>query len=88
MLAQICNHVGLPKGVFNVVHGLGSDVGEALVTHKNVKAVTFTGSTATGEQIAKNTALILKKYRLRWGQKPQYHFRRLRLSKSTNNNGQ
>jgi aminomuconate-semialdehyde/2-hydroxymuconate-6-semialdehyde dehydrogenase len=51
-LATITAEEGLPAGVFNLVHGLGPDVGEPLVRHPDVRAVSFTGGTATGARVA------------------------------------
>ncbi len=51
-LGQILLEAGVPKGVFNLVHGHGRTAGEALVRHKDVRTVSFTGGTATGERIA------------------------------------
>jgi 5-carboxymethyl-2-hydroxymuconic-semialdehyde dehydrogenase len=50
-LGQILLEAGVPKGVFNLVHGYGRTAGEALVKHKDVRTVSFTGGTATGERI-------------------------------------
>ena len=49
-LAEIIVRAGVPKGVFNLVVGRGSVVGQAILDHKKVDAVTFTGSVATGRQ--------------------------------------
>jgi 5-carboxymethyl-2-hydroxymuconic-semialdehyde dehydrogenase len=51
-LGQILLEAGVPKGVFNLVHGYGRTAGEALVKHKDVRTVSFTGGTATGYHIA------------------------------------
>jgi alpha-ketoglutaric semialdehyde dehydrogenase len=51
-LAEIIVHAGTPPGVFSLVMGRGSTVGEALLTHKDVAAISFTGSVATGRRIA------------------------------------
>ncbi|MBN8948633.1 MAG: 2-hydroxymuconic semialdehyde dehydrogenase [Rhodanobacter sp.] len=52
LLGEVMNAVGVPKGVYNVVHGLGPDsAGEFLTTHRGVDAITFTGETRTGEAI-------------------------------------
>lgn len=69
LLAKICIEVGLPKGVLNIVHGLGPSVGTPLVSHKKVKAITFTGSTQTGKSIAMATAGQFKKLALEMGGK-------------------
>src|SRR3569833_2538317 len=49
-LAELALEAGLPPGVFNVVHGYGTDAGEALCRHPDVRAISFTGSTATGDR--------------------------------------
>jgi aminomuconate-semialdehyde/2-hydroxymuconate-6-semialdehyde dehydrogenase len=69
MLTKLCNEAGLPAGVLNVIHGHGHKVGDALTTHKDIKAVSFTGSTATGKIIAKNAGAHMKKYSLEMGGK-------------------
>lgn len=51
MLAEIADEVGLPPGVLNVVHGLGSDAGQALIDHPGVDKISFTGRHATGERV-------------------------------------
>jgi succinate-semialdehyde dehydrogenase / glutarate-semialdehyde dehydrogenase len=56
MIAAAVQDAGLPPGVLNVVHGRG-DVGAALVRHRDVDAIFFTGSTATGENIARSAPL-------------------------------
>ncbi len=56
-IAKLCHQkAGLPPGVFNVVTGAGSLVGEALVRHRGVEKIAFTGSTATGKAVMKNAA--------------------------------
>jgi betaine-aldehyde dehydrogenase len=50
-LARLASEAGLPDGVFNVVTGLGADVGTALAGHRDVDLVTFTGSTAVGRKV-------------------------------------
>ena len=69
MLAELAIEVGLPAGVLNVVHGQGADVGEALVAHPRVKAVSFTGSTAVGRRIAGITGPLLRRTSLELGGK-------------------
>lgn len=68
-LAEIARDAGLPNGVLNVVHGLGGEVGSALTQHPDVKAVSFTGSTAVGAEIAKVAAPCFKKLSLEMGGK-------------------
>jgi aminomuconate-semialdehyde/2-hydroxymuconate-6-semialdehyde dehydrogenase len=68
-LSKICIDIGFPRGVLNIVHGLGGSAGAALVAHPKVKAVSFTGSTRTGSEIAKTTASQFKKVSLELGGK-------------------
>ena len=57
LLAEVMKHVGIPNGVFNVVHGFGpNSAGEFLTTHPGVNAITFTGETRTGAAIMKAAA--------------------------------
>ncbi|HEY4560840.1 MAG TPA: aldehyde dehydrogenase [Lysobacter sp.] len=69
LLAELSGEVGLPPGVLNVVHGRGPEVGEPLVTHPDIKAVTFTGSTGVGRRIAGLASPLLKKVSLELGGK-------------------
>lgn len=69
MLAELAAGIGFPKGVLNIVHGLGPEVGEPLVTHTQVRAISFTGSTAVGKRIAALTTTSLKKLSLELGGK-------------------
>ncbi|MHB8911633.1 MAG: aldehyde dehydrogenase [Lysobacter sp.] len=69
MLAELAAEIGFPKGVLNLVHGLGPNVGEPLVTHPRVRAVSFTGSTAVGRRIAALAGPQLKKLSLELGGK-------------------
>jgi aminomuconate-semialdehyde/2-hydroxymuconate-6-semialdehyde dehydrogenase len=68
-LAEIALDAGVPPGVFNIVHGLGATVGGPLVSHAGVKAVSFTGGTATGRVVAAAAALSFKKVSLELGGK-------------------
>ncbi len=61
MLGEICNKAGLPKGVLNIVHGLGGSTGQAIIEHEDIKAISFTGGTATGAYIARTAAPMFKK---------------------------
>ncbi len=69
MLGELAAQIGFPKGVLNIVHGLGPDIGESLVTDPRVKAISFTGSTAVGRRIAGIAAPLLKKVSLELGGK-------------------
>ena len=69
LLSEVCVEAGLPPGVLNIVHGLGSRVGAALVAHPRVKAISFTGSTRTGAEIARVASPQFKKLSLELGGK-------------------
>jgi aminomuconate-semialdehyde/2-hydroxymuconate-6-semialdehyde dehydrogenase len=69
LLGEICNEAGLPKGVLNIVHGLGGSTGQAIVEHPDIKAISFTGGTATGAHIARVAAPMFKKLSLELGGK-------------------
>lgn len=69
LLAKIADEAGLPKGVLNIIHGDGPDCGSAIVEHPRIKAITFTGSTRAGKQIAATTGTMLKKVSLELGGK-------------------
>jgi aminomuconate-semialdehyde/2-hydroxymuconate-6-semialdehyde dehydrogenase len=69
LLGDICNKAGLPKGVLNIVHGLGTTTGQAIIEHPEIKAISFTGGTATGAHIAKVAAPMFKKLSLELGGK-------------------
>ncbi len=66
-LGRLVLEAGIPEGVFNVVQGYGATAGQALVTHNDVRAISFTGGTATGKHILKNAGL--KKYSMELGGK-------------------
>ncbi|MCK0110349.1 aldehyde dehydrogenase [Flavobacteriaceae bacterium S0825] len=69
LLGEICTEAGLPKGVLNIVHGLGTTAGQAIVAHPDIKAISFTGGTATGAHIARTAAPMFKKLSLELGGK-------------------
>lgn len=69
LLGELALETGLPPGVLNIVHGRGPDVGEPLVAHPQVKAISFTGSTAVGRRIAGIAGPLLKKVSLELGGK-------------------
>ena len=68
-LADIIARKGIPPGVFNLVMGRGSVVGEALVTSPDIDAISFTGSVTTGRSIAKKAIETMKKIQLEMGGK-------------------
>jgi len=72
MFAEICDAVGLPAGVFNMVHGSGREIGAALSSHPEVDMVTFTGSTAAGIQVSKSAAPTVKRVCLELGGKSPF----------------
>lgn len=69
MLCELCREAGLPKGVLNVVHGLGRKAGSAIVRHPVVGTIAFTGGTVTGREIAATAAPMFKKVGLELGGK-------------------
>ncbi|CAI0398987.1 unnamed protein product [Linum tenue] len=68
-LAAICQEVGLPSGVLNILTGLGPDAGAPLAAHPNVDKVAFTGSTATGSRIMTGAAKLVKPVSMELGGK-------------------
>lgn len=69
LLSKICQEIGLPAGVLNIVHGTGPRVGAALVEHPDVPLISFTGGTATGAWIAGAAAPKFKRLSLELGGK-------------------
>ena len=69
LLSTWVKEAGFPDGVFNVLHGRGPEVGEAMVTHPDIAAVSFTGGTTTGAHIAGHVAPKFKKMSLELGGK-------------------
>ena len=69
LLSQTCRAAGLPPGVLNIVHGLGTRAGAPLTTHPDVPTISFTGGTATGGSVAAATAKRFKKTALEMGGK-------------------
>ena len=68
-LAEIIVRAGVPQGVFNLVMGRGSVVGQAMLEHRSVDAITFTGSAATGRKVAVACAERMRKFQLEMGGK-------------------
>ena len=78
LLSELCIEAGLPPGVLNVVHGTGPVAGAAIVKHPLIKAISFTGSTRAGREIATVAAPMFKKNIPGTGrQKPCHHLCRL-----------
>jgi len=68
-LGTLCTGAGLPAGVLNIIQGYGSKVGPAISSHKRIPAITFTGGTKTGRDIAQRAAPLFKKLALEMGGK-------------------
>ncbi len=69
LLGELCTEAGLPPGVLNIVHGSGPNTGQSIVDHPGIKAISFTGGTATGAAIAASAAPKFKKLSLELGGK-------------------
>ena len=69
-LGELALEAGVPAGVLNIVHGYGKEAGEPLVAHPDVRAISFTGSTATGNRIVQ--AAGLKKFSMELGGKSPF----------------
>jgi 5-carboxymethyl-2-hydroxymuconic-semialdehyde dehydrogenase len=69
-LGELALEAGIPPGVLNIVHGYGKEAGEPLVRHPDVRAISFTGSTATGNRIVKEAGL--KKFSMELGGKSPF----------------
>ena len=69
LLSEILDEIGFPKGVLNIVHGLGAEVGAAIVAHNDTNIISFTGGTQTGKAISSVAAPMFKKISLELGGK-------------------
>jgi len=69
-LGELALEAGIPAGVLNVVHGYGTEVGEPLCRHPDVRAISFTGSTATGDRIIRGAGM--KKFSMELGGKSPF----------------
>ena len=69
LLGEVAKEAGMPDGVLNILHGYGHKVGDAIIKHPKVKAISFTGGTKTGEYIARTAAPMFKKLSLELGGK-------------------
>jgi aminomuconate-semialdehyde/2-hydroxymuconate-6-semialdehyde dehydrogenase len=65
----VFDEIGAPKGIFNLVHGLGAEAGDAIVSHPGIKGISFTGGTSTGALVAASAAPKFKKLSLELGGK-------------------
>ena len=72
IFAEMCDAVGLPAGVFNMVHGSGREIGSALSSHPEVDMVTFTGSTSAGIKVSRSAAPDVKRVCLELGGKSPF----------------
>ena len=69
LMCEVASEIGLPTGVLNVVHGYGPEVGQAILDHPSIRAISFTGGTATGRHVAASAAPMFKKLSLELGGK-------------------
>ncbi|PYL49461.1 MAG: 2-hydroxymuconic semialdehyde dehydrogenase, partial [Verrucomicrobia bacterium] len=69
LLCEIAREAGLPKGVLNIVHGTGPNVGAPITSHPKVTTISFTGGTVTGKKVAEACAPLFKKVSLELGGK-------------------
>ena len=69
LLSELAIEAGIPPGVLNIIHGYGHKVGKAIVAHPKISAISFTGGTKTGEEIARVAAPMFKKLSLELGGK-------------------
>ena len=69
LFSELCIQAGLPKGVLNIVHGLGTKTGQAIIEHPDIPLISFTGGTTTGKHIAAIAAPMFKKLSLELGGK-------------------
>jgi len=69
LLAELCCEAGFPPGALNIVHGTGPKVGATIAAHPDIPAISFTGGTATGAEIARTAAPMFKKLSLELGGK-------------------
>jgi aminomuconate-semialdehyde/2-hydroxymuconate-6-semialdehyde dehydrogenase len=69
LLSEICEEIGFPKGVLNIIHGFGHSIGQEIISHPQIPVISFTGGTATGASIARIAAPMFKKLSLELGGK-------------------
>jgi aminomuconate-semialdehyde/2-hydroxymuconate-6-semialdehyde dehydrogenase len=68
-LCEVIHEAGLPEGVFNLIHGLGTEAGAPLVEHRDIAAISFTGGTLTGKRVGATASSAFKKLSLELGGK-------------------
>lgn len=69
LLGELANEAGIPPGVLNIIHGSGRGIGQAIVDHPEIRAISFTGGTETGKIIGQSAARQFKKVSLELGGK-------------------
>lgn len=69
MLGKLANEAGMPKGVLNILHGEGKEIGQLIVEHTSTKAISFTGGTTTGKMVGATASQQFKKVSLELGGK-------------------
>ena len=69
LFPRVYPRAGLPAGVLNIIHGTGPSCGAAIVSHPEIKAISFTGSTRAGKEIAATAGPMFKKISLELGGK-------------------
>lgn len=69
LLGELANQAGMPKGVLNILHGEGKEIGQAIVAHEATKAISFTGGTETGKVVGATASQQFKKVSLELGGK-------------------
>ena len=69
LLSQTLDEIGFPAGVVNILHGLGSETGQAIVENPKINLISFTGGTLTGKKVAETAAPMFKKLSLELGGK-------------------
>ena len=69
LLSQTLDEIGFPGGVVNILHGLGSEAGQAIVENPKINLISFTGGTLTGKKVAETAAPMFKKLSLELGGK-------------------
>ena len=62
LLGEIATEAGLPPGVLNILNGTGAKIGDAMVRHPKISAISFTGGTTTGEHISRIAAPMFFRY--------------------------